>query len=84
MDDDEPMNPILPRPWTYDLERIDWWPTPLTEETFIDLTFRKGDEVATPAVLVTNQCAGQRWLLRTVFWIGHTRHPKSRVGSHHG
>jgi hypothetical protein len=43
--DDEPMHPILPRPWTYDLERIDWWPSPLTAKTFVDLTFRKGDEV---------------------------------------
>jgi len=42
---DEPLHPILPRPWTYDLERIDWRPSPLMAETFIDLTFRKGDEV---------------------------------------
>jgi len=45
MRDDEPVHPILPAPWTYQLERIDWWPSPLTAETFIDLTFRKDDEV---------------------------------------
>jgi hypothetical protein len=45
MRDDEPLHPILPAPWTYHLGRIDWWPSPLLAETYIDLTFRKGDEV---------------------------------------
>jgi hypothetical protein len=45
MRDDEPLHPILSAPWTYHLERIDWWPSPLMAKTFIDLTFRKGDEV---------------------------------------
>jgi len=40
----EPEHPILAEPWTYELERIDWRPTPAIAESFLDLTFRRGTE----------------------------------------
>lgn len=42
--DAEPQHPIIDKPWTYELERIDWRPSPMIAESFIDLTFRRGDE----------------------------------------
>ena len=42
--DAEPQHPILSKPWTYELERVDWRPSPATAETYIDLTFRKGNQ----------------------------------------
>ena len=41
MPDEEPSHPLLQKPWTYDLVRIDWRPSPAIQETCIDLTFRK-------------------------------------------
>jgi hypothetical protein len=40
----EPQHPILVEPWTYELERIDWRPSPAIAESFLDLTFRRGSE----------------------------------------
>jgi hypothetical protein len=41
--DDEPNHPIIDEPWTYEIERIDWRPSPVTADSVIDLTFRKGE-----------------------------------------
>ena len=40
----EPFHPVLPQPWTFDLVRIDWRPSPHVTETWLDLTFRRGNE----------------------------------------
>jgi hypothetical protein len=42
--DVDPQHPIISKPWTYELERIDWRPSPAVAESYIDLTFRQGDE----------------------------------------
>jgi hypothetical protein len=42
--DDEPLHPISSEPWTYELERIDWRPSPAIAASQIDLTSRRGDE----------------------------------------
>jgi hypothetical protein len=63
--EDEPDHPILSRPWTYHLERIDWRPSPTIAETWIDLTFCKGDErrrlrfIAPTAVEIEKDFRGQ-------------------------
>ena len=43
--DEEPQHPILARPWTYDLIRIDWRPSPRVEDAFIDLTLQKAETI---------------------------------------
>ena len=37
----EPLHPILPQSWTYELVRVDWLPSPRIRDTHIDLTFHK-------------------------------------------